>query len=160
MFFGIFRRKPTIVMASPMPTPGIIEASFLVGIGTSAFITVTPLVSTYFGGYFASQTAGCAIGSSMVGGFYGGSSASDVTIGTGTAIYKIRYKSWLKENGGKYIVNKLGKLEMAPMAFIATGTVTISPLTIKTYEKYLIYCPQAFKYRARLAKHDGSQNAL
>ena len=129
-FFGIFKRKPVVVMASPMPTPGIFEASFLAGIGTSTFITVAPLVSTYLGGYFACQTAGCAIGSSMAGGFAGGSSASALTIGTGTVIYKMRYKRWLKENGGKYIVNRLGKLEMVPMAFIATGTITISPLTL------------------------------
>lgn len=109
-----------------MPTPGIVEASFLAGVGTSAFITVAPLL----GGYFACQTAGCAIGSSMAGGFAGSSSASAATIGSGTLIYKMRYKSWLKENGGKYIVNKLGKLEMVPMAFIATGTITISPLTL------------------------------
>ena len=130
MFFGIFKRKSIIEMASPMPTPGVIEASFLAGIGTSAFITVAPLVSTYLGGYFACQTAGCAIGSSMVGGFAGGSSASAATIGAGTLIYKMRYKSWLKENGGKYIVNNFGKLEMVPMAFIATGTITINPLTL------------------------------
>jgi len=49
--FGIFNRKPTIVMASPMPTPGIIEASFLAGIGPSAFITIAPLVSTYLGSW-------------------------------------------------------------------------------------------------------------
>ena len=102
-----------------MPTPGIIETSFLAGIGTSAFITVAPLVSTYLGGYFACTTAGCAIGSSMAGGFAGGSSASAATIGASTVIYKIRYKSWLKENSGKYIVNNLGKLEMIPAAFIA-----------------------------------------
>ena len=117
-------------MASPMPTPGIVEASFLAGVGTSAFITVAPLVSTYFGSYFACQTAGCAIGSSMAGGFAGGSSASAATVGAGTLVYKMRYKSWLKENSGKYIVNNLGKLEMLPVAFIATGTITISPLTL------------------------------
>ena len=129
-FFGIFKRKPVVVMASPMPTPGIFEASFLAGIGTSTFITVAPLVSTYLGSYFACKTAGCAIGSTMAGSFAGGSSASTLTIGTGTVIYKMRYKRWLKENGGKYIVNRVGKLEMVPMAFIATGTITISPLTL------------------------------
>ena len=87
-------------------------------------------MSTYLGGYFACQTAGCAIGNSMAGGFDGGSSTSAASIGFWTAIYKMRYKSWLKENGGKYIVNKLGKLEMVPMAFIATGTITINPLTL------------------------------
>ena len=117
-------------MASPMPAPGVIEASFLAGIGTSAFITVAPLVSTYLGGYFACKTAGCAIGSSMAGGFAGGSSASAATIGAGTVIYKVRYKRWLKENSGKYILNNLGKLEMVPAAFIAAGTITISPLTL------------------------------
>ena len=128
--FGIFKRKSIIQMASPMPTPGIVEASFLAGVGTSAFITVAPLVSSYLGGYFACQTAGCAIGSSMAGGFAGGSSASAATIGAGTLIYKMRYKSWLKDNAGKYIVNNLGKLEMVPMAFLATGTMTINPLTL------------------------------
>ena len=128
--FGIFKRKPIVEMASPMPTPGIVEASFLAGVGTATLITVAPLVSTYLGGYFACKTAGCAISSSMAGGFAGGSSASAASIGAGTLIYKMRYKSWLKENGGKYIVNKLGKLEMVPMAFIATGTITISPLTL------------------------------
>lgn len=87
-------------------------------------------MSTYLGGYFACKTAGCAIGSSIAGGFAEGSSESAATIGAGTLIYKMRYKSWLKENGGKYIVNKLGKLEMVPMAFIATGTITISSLTL------------------------------
>ena len=129
-FFGIFKSKPVVIMASPMPTPGIVEASLLAGIGTSTFITVAPLVSTYLGGLFACQTAGCAIGGSMAGGFAGGSSASALTIGTGTVVYKMRYKRWLKENGGKYIVNSLGKLEMVPMAFIATRTITISPLTL------------------------------
>jgi len=99
--FGIFKRKSIIQMASPMPTPGIVEASFLAGVGTSAFITVAPLVSSYLGGYFACQTAGCAIDSSMAGGFAGGSSASAATIGAGTLIYKMRYKSWLKDNAGK-----------------------------------------------------------
>ena len=129
-FFGIFRSKPPIVMASPIPTPGIVEASFLAGVGTSAFITVAPFVSTYLGGYFACQSAGCAIGSSMAGGFAGGSTASAATIGAGTVIYKMRYKNWLKENAGKYVINKFGKLEMVPMAFIASGTITISPLAI------------------------------
>ena len=55
--FGIFKRKSIIQMASPMPTPGIVEASFLAGVGTSAFITVAPLVSSYLGGYFACQTS-------------------------------------------------------------------------------------------------------
>lgn len=128
--FGIFKRKSIVQMASPMPTPGIVEASFIAGVGTSAFITVAPLVSSYLGSYFACKTATCAIGSSMAGGFAGGSSASATTIGASTLIYKIRYKNWLKENGGKYIVNKFGKLEMVPMAFIATGTMTISPLTL------------------------------
>lgn len=130
MLFGIFRRKSIIEMASPMPTPGVIEASLLAGIGTSAFITVAPFVSTYLGGLWACQTAGCAISSSMVGGFAGGSSASAATIGAGTLIYKMRYKSWLKENGGKYIVNNFGKLEMVPLAFITTRTITINPLTL------------------------------
>lgn len=130
-FFGAFKRKSIIEMASPMPTPGVIEASFLAGVGTSTFITIAPLVSTYVGGYLACKTAGCAIGSSMAGGFVGGSSASAATIGTGTLIYKMRYKSWAKENAGKYIVNKFGKLEMVPLAFtIATGTTIISPLTL------------------------------
>lgn len=87
-------------------------------------------MSTYLGSYFACQTYGCAIGKCMAGEFVGGSAPSDATIGVGTAIYKMRYKSWLKENGGKYIVNQLGKLKMIPMAFIATGTITISPLTL------------------------------
>ena len=128
--FGIFKRKTIIEMASPMPTPGILEASFLAGLGTSAFITVAPLVSSCLGGYFACQTSGCAISTSMAGGFSGGASASAVTIGAGTVIYKARYKSWLKKNSGKYIVNQFGKLEMVPLAFIATGTLTINPMTM------------------------------
>ena len=117
-------------MASPMPTPGIIEASCLAGIGTSTFITIAPAVSTYLGAYIACQTTTCAIGSSMLGGFAGGSSSAATTIGVSTLLYKMRYKSWVKENAGKYFVNSLGKLEMIPMAFIATGTVKISPLTL------------------------------
>ena len=130
--FGLFKKNATIVMASPMPTPGVLEASILAGVGTSAFITVGPLVSSYLGSYFACQTAGCAIGSSVAGGFAGGSSASAATIGVGTAIYKVRYKKWLKENAGKHVVNRLGKLEMLPLAFMSVPTagITISPLTL------------------------------
>lgn len=118
-------------MASPMPTPGVMEASFLAGVGTSAFITMGPLVSSYLGSAFACQTSACAISTSIGGGFAGGASASATTIGVGTLIYKMRYKRWLKENAGKYIVNSLGKLEMIPLAFITTGTITINPLTLK-----------------------------
>jgi hypothetical protein len=39
MLFGIIRKK-AIVMASPMPSPGLIEASALEGLGAAAFITV------------------------------------------------------------------------------------------------------------------------
>tara|TARA_B100000674_G_scaffold123164_1_gene94259 strand:- start:1602 stop:1790 length:189 start_codon:yes stop_codon:yes gene_type:complete len=55
-------------MVSAMPTPGLIEASFLVGIGASDFVTLTSLVSSYLSGYFACQTAGSAIGSSVARG--------------------------------------------------------------------------------------------
>ena len=90
--FGLFKKKATTLMASPMPTPGVMEASLLAGIGTSAFITIGPLVSTSLGSYFACQTAGCAIGTSKAGGFARVSSASAATIGLGTAIYKVRHK--------------------------------------------------------------------
>lgn len=129
---GIFNREVTVVIASSMPTPGVLEESFIAGIGTSAFITVTPLVSSYLGSYFACQTAGCTIGSSIAGEFAGGSSASAAIIGARTVIYKMRYKNWLKENAGKYVVNRAGKLEMVPLAFIglATGGISINPLTL------------------------------
>ena len=130
MFFGIFKSKKPVLMASPMPTLGIIETSLIAGIGTSVLITVAPAVSTYLGSYLACQTVGCAIGTSLGGGFAGGSCASAASIGASTVAYKMRYKHWLKENGGKYIVNQLGKLEMVPMAFIVPKAVTISPLTL------------------------------
>lgn len=120
----------SIEMASPMPTPGIIEASFLAGVGSATFITVAPLVTSYLGAYLACQTAGCAIATSMAGGAAGGSSATITTIGLGTAIYKVRYKQWAKENAGKYMVNRFGKLEMVPLAFITARITPLSPLAL------------------------------
>ncbi len=114
-------------MASPMPTPGIFESIFSAP-GTAVF--VTPLVAYSLGGLFYCTTAACGISTCVIGGFAGGSSAGLATIGTGNVIYKLRYKQWLKENGGKYAVNQLGKLEMIPVAFIATRTITLSPLAL------------------------------
>ena len=68
-------------------------------------------------------------------------------------IYKIRYKHWLKENGGKYIVNKLGKLEMVPMAFIVPAAVTISPLTLIMLTNSYCFFKAYIKKKVEIEEH-------
>lgn len=41
-------------------------------------------------------------------------------------IYQTKYKKWLKENAGKHIVNRYGKLERIPFAFITSPQITFS----------------------------------
>ncbi len=66
----------------------------------------------------------------MTGGAASGSYATVATIGLGTAIYKMRYKQWAKENAGKYMVKRFGKLEMIPLAFITARISPLSPLAL------------------------------
>ena len=107
-------------MTFPIPAPGLLEVTTLAGLGIAGFITIGPLVSSSLGAWLACSSSGCAITTSMIGGFGGGLTASALSIGSGTIIYKMRYKKWLKENAVKYVMNEAGKLEMIPLAFIAT----------------------------------------
>ena len=116
-------------MADPVPFTIIVEVSILGGLGSAAFLTVGPMISTNLGTYFVCQTAQYAIGASMAGGF----SASGITIRCATVLTRKRHKDWLKANAGKYVINNVGKLErLPPLVFIAPGAngCVISPITI------------------------------
>ena len=120
--------KRSVVMAEPFKNPGILEASIVGGVGTAAFVTISPWAASSLGGYLACQSVGCAVGTSVAGGFSGGFSASLLTLGTGTGLYQIRYKKWLRDNAGKYVVNNAGKLQQLPaLAFVVPVVSPLNP---------------------------------
>lgn len=65
----------------------------------------------------------------MAGSFVGASTATALSMGTGTLIFKIRHKRWLKDNARKYIINRVGRVEKLPRAFIGCGTM-INPISL------------------------------
>ena len=117
-----------------------VEASLIGGVGSAAFLTISPWVAQSLGMYLACQSVGCAVGTSMAGSFSGGFSASILSLGTGTGLYKVRYSKWLKENAGKYFVNKVGKLEQIPLAFVLPAVTPLNPVcTYLLLNSYFVY---------------------
>ena len=60
-------------------------------------------------------------------------------------IYRTKYKNWIKENAGKYIVNKYGKLEKIPLAFITSSQIAL-PITSRTVYFTTIFTISVFTF--------------
>ena len=60
-------------------------------------------------------------------------------------IYRTKYKNWIKENAGKHIVNKYGKIEKIPLAFITSSQITL-PITGRTLYFTTIFIISVFTF--------------
>jgi hypothetical protein len=71
--------------------------------------------------------------------------AGPILAGLTNLIYRTKYKNWIKENAGKYIVNKYGKLEKIPLAFITSSQIAL-PITSRTVYFTTIFTISVFTF--------------
>ena len=140
----MFWRK-NIVLADPFVPIGMKEAGLISGLSSVSFVIAGPILASYLGAYFACTTTGCALTVSALSGGAGGTAAGVAGAGLTNLIYRTKYKTWLKENGGKYLVNKYGRLEKIPLAFITPSQITL-PITGRTLYFVTIFTISIFTF--------------
>lgn len=126
----MFWRKD-IILADPFVPIGMKEAGLISGLSSVSFVLAGPILASYLGAYFACSSTGCALSISAISGGAGGTAAGLMGTGLTNIIYRTKYKNWVKENAGKHIINKYGRLERLPFAFIAPPQITL-PITGRT----------------------------
>ena len=126
----MFWRK-NIVLADPFVPIGMKEAGLISGLSSVSFVLAGPILAGYLGAYFACTSTGCALTVSAVSGGVGGTEAGAVGVGLTNLIYRTKYKNWVQENAGKHIVNRYGRLEKIPLAFITSSQIAL-PITSRT----------------------------
>jgi len=142
--FFMFWRK-NIVLADPFVPIGMKEAGLISGLSSVSFVLAGPILAGYLGAYVACTSAGCALTMPAVSGDAGGTAAGVAGAGLTNLIYRTKYKNWIKENAGKYIVNKYGKLEKIPLAFITSSQIAL-PITSRTFYFTTIFTISVFTF--------------
>jgi hypothetical protein len=99
----------------------------------------------YLGAYFACTSTGCALTVSAISGGAGGTAAGVVGAGLTNLIYRTKYKNWVQENAGKHIVNRYGRLEKIPLAFITSSQIAL-PITSRTLYFTTIFTISVFTF--------------
>jgi hypothetical protein len=140
----MFWRK-NIVLADPFVPIGMKEAGLISGLSSVSFVLAGPILAGYLGAYVACTSTGCALTMSAVSGASGGTAAGAAGAGLTNLIYRTKYKNWIKENAGKYIVNKYGKLEKIPLAFITSSQIAL-PITGRTLYFTTIFTISVFTF--------------
>jgi hypothetical protein len=100
----MFWRK-NIVLADPFVPIGMKEAGLISGLSSVSFVLAGPILAGYLGAYVACTSTGCALTMAAVSGGTGGTAAGVAGAGLTNLIYRTKYKNWIKENAGKYIVS-------------------------------------------------------
>jgi hypothetical protein len=124
---------------------GMKEAGLISGLSSVSFVLAGPILAGYLGAYVACTSTGCALTMSAVSGGAGGTAAGVAGAGLTNLIYRTKYKNWIKENAGKYIVNKYGKLEKIPLAFITSSQIAL-PITSRTVYFTTIFTISVFTF--------------
>ena len=141
----MFWRK-NIVLADPFVPIGMKEAGLISGLSSVSFVLAGPILAGYLGAYVACTSAGCALTMAAVSGGVPAVPAAGVAgAGLTNLIYRTKYKNWIKENAGKYIVNKYGKLEKIPLAFITSSQIAL-PITSRTVYFTTIFTISVFTF--------------
>lgn len=140
----MFWRK-NIVLADPFVPIGMKEAGLISGLSSVSFVLAGPILAGYLGAYFACTSTGCALTVSAISGGAGGTAAGVAGAGLTNLIYRTKYKNWIKENAGKHIVNKYGKLEKIPLAFITSSQIAL-PITGRTLYFTTIFTISVFTF--------------
>jgi hypothetical protein len=82
---------------------------------------------------------------SAISGGAGGTAAGVVGAGLTNLIYRTKYKNWVQENAGKHIVNRYGRLEKIPLAFITSSQIAL-PITSRTLYFTTIFTISVFTF--------------
>lgn len=159
MFLGIFKRKE-VILAQPFSPIGIFETGLISGLSSLSFVIAGPVLAGYLGGYFACYTSGYTLKLTALSGASGGLAAGISGSVLTKIVYKNRYDSWLKENGGRYIINKYGQLEKLPLAFIRP-VVSLSPVGL--YATFILLISMStfiYTYKKVKKNNDNTINTI
>ena len=140
----MFWRKNIVFADSFLPID-MKEAGLISGLSSVSFVLAGPILAGYLGAYFACTGAGCSLTVAAISGGAGGTAAGMTGAGLTNLIYQTKYKKWIKENAGKHIVNKYGKIEKIPLAFITSSQITL-PITGRTLYFTTIFIISIFTF--------------